>query len=115
MIMRKSIAFGLFVISMLFGSAFVITGTVMEIEPVIWIGMIMITLGILNLAIQVTGPAPAPHVTLKVVQPKKIRKKTTVKRKVVKKKKSVKRKIKKKPAKKKVTRKKTTKRKKTRK
>jgi len=79
--MRKAVAFGLFVITMLIGSGFVIIGTSTEADVYVWIGMIMIALGVLNLAISATIPVMEPHVRLEVVEPKKpVKRKTARKR-----------------------------------
>lgn len=79
--MKKAIAFGLFVISILIGSTFVIIGTASETDTIVWAGMVIIALGVMNLAFKITVPEVRPHVTLKVVEPKKVAKKPVKKKK----------------------------------
>lgn len=87
--MKKAIAFGLFVISILIGATFVIVGTTTPSDFAVWAGMIIIALGTINLAFKIIVPETRPHVTLRVVEPKKIKKKKVAKKtnKTVKKKK----------------------------
>ncbi len=104
--MKIAIAFGLFAISLIMGIALVILGAALTTEVFIWTGMLLIALGVLNLAVRLIFPEPKPAVELKVIRAAGVRRKTTRKR-VVKKKR-------KKPAKKRKTKKKPKKRKKKR-
>lgn len=74
MIMKKAVAFGLFVISILIGSTFVVVGTTGESDLSVWTGMLLIALGTINLAFKIIVPQEKPHVTLKVVEPVKVKK-----------------------------------------
>ncbi len=80
--MKKAVAFGMFIISLLLGASFVIIGTTTMTQSAVWLGMILIMLGTINLAIKVTVPE-AKHVP-RPVQPmpvKKTRKKSKKRRK----------------------------------
>jgi len=83
--MKKAIAFGLFVISILIGSTFVIIGTSGESDMIVWSGMVIIALGVMNLAFKITVPEIKSHVSLKVVEPKNVQKRPVKKKKFVKK------------------------------
>ncbi|MBU3904835.1 MAG: hypothetical protein KJ906_01650 [Nanoarchaeota archaeon] len=77
--MRNPVAIGLFVISVMFGIALVILGTTMIIEFFVWIGMLVISLGIINLIIRITFPEPQTPVKIVVSEKVRTRKKKTLK------------------------------------
>jgi len=62
--MKKPLAIGLFVISVLVGIASVIIGTTTGLETFVWTGMMIIGLGIINLTIKLTFPEPIVPVVI---------------------------------------------------
>lgn len=52
--MHKITALGFFVISILIGSAFVVVGTDSAVDTLVWLGMIIIAFGTINLAMKIT-------------------------------------------------------------
>ncbi len=90
--MKNTIALGLFVISVLFGMALVIFGTVNGLEIFVWAGMIIIAIGVINLVVKISFPEPVVPVVIGKTKRKLVKRKSRKKRVVRKVKKSAKRK-----------------------
>jgi len=74
-IMKKAIALGLFVISVLFGMASVVLGTIIDVSIFVFIGMFVIGLGTVNLVEKILFSETSSPVRLVVSSPRKITKK----------------------------------------
>ena len=90
--MQRSIAIGLFVILLILGMAFVIPGDI----TFIYVGMVLIGVGVLNLAYNITFTKQPKRVELKIVnistKKKSVKKKKTKRKKAKPKKKIVRKK-----------------------
>ncbi|MDD5416772.1 MAG: hypothetical protein PHU12_02230 [Candidatus Aenigmarchaeota archaeon] len=75
--MQKIMALGFLVLSVLIGSAMVVVGTSTEVEATVWTGMLIIALGIINLAIKLVFPEQKKFEAKKIAKkrPKKAKKK----------------------------------------
>lgn len=72
--MKKAIALGLFVISILFGMASVVLGTIIVEETFVWMGMLVIGLGIINLIVKITFPQQPVSTNLIIERSSNLRK-----------------------------------------
>ena len=51
--MKKAVAFGFFVLAAFLGAALVIIGITTDMEMAVWFGMLIIAIGIMNLAAKI--------------------------------------------------------------
>ena len=69
--MKKVIALGLFVISVLFGMVSVVLGVIIDTSIFVFIGMFMIGLGIINLMENIIFSETSASIRLAVSKPRK--------------------------------------------
>ncbi|MBU3896919.1 MAG: hypothetical protein KJ697_03220 [Nanoarchaeota archaeon] len=80
--MKKIVAMSLLILSIMIGSIFVIAGTVSDTEFFIWVGMVIIAIGVINLLLKMIIIEPKYQPNIVTVR-KNVRK--TVKKKLKKK------------------------------
>jgi cytochrome c biogenesis protein CcdA len=71
--MKKVIAMGFLILAIMIGSVSVIAGTVTDTEILVWLGMVIIAIGVVNLLLKMISIEPKYQPKITIVQ-KKVRK-----------------------------------------